>query len=58
MNQLPSNKKYLYAGLILIILIGTFGILKYYVIFKKGVYIVGTIDRVTVGRSGTKVYIH
>lgn len=48
----------MYAGLILIILIGTFGILKYYIIFKKGVYVVGRIDRVTVGRSGAMVYIH
>jgi hypothetical protein len=34
------------------------GISKNYIVYKKGVYVVGTIDKVTVGRSGAMVYIH
>lgn len=52
------NKKYLYAGLIIMILLGILSFVKYYSIYKNGIYVVAEIDKVTVGRSGANVSIH
>lgn len=57
MSQSKISIKYLYVGLIILILLGMLSFIKYYSIYKKGIYVVGEIDRVTVGRSGAKVYI-
>jgi hypothetical protein len=58
MNQSKINIKYLYAGFIILILFGALSFVKYYLIYKKGIYVVGEIDKVTVGRSGATVNIH
>lgn len=57
MNQAKYRTRYLYSGLIIVILVALFGILKTYIISSNGIYVIGTIDKVNVGRSGATVYI-
>ncbi|HEX7846798.1 MAG TPA: hypothetical protein VF476_13435 [Chitinophagaceae bacterium] len=58
MEKQNLNIKYLYAGLILMIFVGFLGIARSCFISKNGIYIIGIIDTVTVGRSGVMVHIH